>query len=143
MTALASTKCRQQNTAGVGSESQEQQALFQWWTLAKKKLVPEKEAVMFAVPNGGRRNSVTGARLKAEGVLAGVPDIFLAVPIGHYAGLFIEMKRAGKRTRTSPAQKKVMHALRDLGYACVVCHGWQEAQNAIEAYLLWGSVSDE
>ena len=75
--------------------------------------------------------------------LAGVPDIFLAVPIRQYAGLFIEMKRAGKRTRTSPAQKKVMHALRNLEYACVVCHGWQEAQNAIEAYLLWGEVNDD
>ena len=36
--------------------------------------------VMYHIPNGGRRNKITGARLKAEGVVAGVPDVFLASP---------------------------------------------------------------
>ena len=32
---------------------------------------------LFAVPNGGRRDAATGARLKDEGVLAGVSDLVL------------------------------------------------------------------
>lgn len=36
--------------------------------------------LLFAIPDGGRRDAVTGAHLKAEGVRAGVPDMFLAVP---------------------------------------------------------------
>lgn len=78
MTPLA-PRCthKKSNTAGTGSESQEQQALFAWWALAGPKLCPDRPApVMYAIPNGGRRDAITGARLKAEGVLAGVPDIF-------------------------------------------------------------------
>ena len=36
---------------------------------------------LFAVPNGGRRDAVTGARLKAEGVIAGVADLILLTPL--------------------------------------------------------------
>ena len=41
---------------------------------------PELSALLFAVPNGGRRDPVTGARLKAEGVVAGVSDLILFLP---------------------------------------------------------------
>lgn len=143
MTRLA-PHCRHKksNTAGTGSESQEQQALFQWWHLVGSKLCPDTPApVMYAIPNGGRRDAITGARLKAEGVLAGVPDIFLAVPAHGYAGLYIELKRRNGG-RVSPAQKLIMQRLRSHGYACVVCHGCEAAINAIQSYLLWGEVFD-
>ena len=45
------------------------------------------EVLIFAIPNGGQRNAATGARLKAEGVVPGVPDLFIPA-----WGLFIEMK---------------------------------------------------
>ena len=32
--------------------------------------------VLFAVPNGGNRSAITGAILKAEGVMPGVADLF-------------------------------------------------------------------
>ena len=41
---------------------------------------PHHASLLFAVPNGGRRDAVTGARLKAEGVVAGVADLLLFVP---------------------------------------------------------------
>lgn len=143
MTPLA-PRCthKKSNTAGTGSESQEQQALFAWWAMAGPKLCPDRPApVMYAIPNGGRRDAITGARLKAEGVLAGVPDIFLAVPAHGYAGLYIELKRRNGG-RVSPAQKLVMQRLRSHGYACTVCHGCEAAINAIQSYLLWGEVFD-
>lgn len=53
---------------------------------------PKLKRRLFAVPNGGARNAITGAKLKAEGVMAGVWDMFLACPRGKFAGCFIETK---------------------------------------------------
>ena len=43
---------------------------------------------IFAIPNGGARSITTAAKLKVEGVSAGVPD--LCIPAW---GMWIEMKR--------------------------------------------------
>ncbi len=119
------------NVAGAGSESQEQCSLFSWWNWTASKW---PDAVMFAIPNGGWRSLRTAARLKAEGVLAGVPDIFLAAPRGSFHGLFVEMKRVHGGT-VSKAQKLVMARLEAAGYACRVCKGFAEAREAVEGYL--------
>lgn len=52
----------------------------------------------FAVPNGGKRNPREAARLKSQGVLAGVSDLLIFWPGGMGA---IELK-AGKNTTTGP-----------------------------------------
>ena len=70
-------------------ESEEQKALFDWW----QRTPYARHFVMYHIPNGGRRDKITGARLKAEGVVAGVPDVFLASPRQGFHGLYIEMKR--------------------------------------------------
>ena len=121
------------------TEHSEQTALIEWWRMyARWKSLPE--CLLMAIPNGGRRDAVTGARLKAEGVRAGVPDLFLAVPTEHAHGLWIEMKRQkGGEVRSS--QKAVMAALDDQGFSCTVCKGWQEARRAISDYL--GEPHDE
>ena len=49
-------------------ESQEQKALFKWWRVYSRHA---PHLVMYHIPNGGRRDKITGARLKAEGVVAG------------------------------------------------------------------------
>ena len=59
------------------AEHREQVKLFAW---AEWERIDRPElGLLFAVPNGGRRDAVTGARLKAEGVKAGVPDVWLPV----------------------------------------------------------------
>lgn len=126
------------NIAGHGSESATQKALFVWWSMAHRPFgVPE--TVLFSVPNGGHRNLVTAARLKEEGVRAGVPDIILAVARGGYHGLFVELKRAktaGKsKGQVSACQKMMAEVLRGQGYRVVVCYGTCEAINAIIDYL--------
>lgn len=110
------------------TEHEEQVTLFTWFRMRHDGMV------MYAIPNGGARNSITGARLRDEGVLAGVPDIFLPCPSGGKHGLYIEMKRQ-KGGRVSAPQKAVMQALRMQGYEVAVCHGWQEARDYIEQYL--------
>lgn len=113
------------------TEHQEQAALFRVAALHEKKW-PEL-AQMFAVPNGGQRHIAVAARLKAEGVKAGVPDIFLPAPRGQAHGLFIELKAEGGRV--SAAQRNRLAALARQGYACRVCYGWEEAWREIQAYL--------
>ena len=115
------------------SEHNEQAALMQWWQLASLRFgIPEP--LLFAIPNGGLRNRITGAKMKAEGVRAGVPDLFLAVPAMGYNGLFIELKQehAG---RTSSAQDAMLSRLEAQGYRTAVCHGWHNAAFTIKAYL--------
>ena len=57
------------------TEHRIQAGLFKWFKLASARH-PEL-ALLFAIPNGGARDPITGAMLKAEGVKRGVPDLFL------------------------------------------------------------------
>ena len=120
------------NTAGAGSESAEQKALVQWWGMMRQYLAPT--AVLHSIPNGGRRDAATGARLKAEGAVAGIPDLFLACARSGRHGLYIEMKKA-KGSRVSESQRNLFPLLEAQGYGVAVCHGWREAASCIEAYL--------
>lgn len=114
-------------------EHDEQVALCRWWSLyARTHRFPE--SLLFAIPNGGRRDAVTGARLKAEGVRAGVPDMFLAVPRKNAPGLFLELKKQ-QGGRVSENQKIMHAALTEAGYPVCVCRGWREASVEIEKYL--------
>lgn len=89
--------------------------------------------LIWAIPNGGQRNAVVAAKLKTEGVLAGVPDLFIAVPRREFHGLFIEMK-AGKNKPTDE-QKNVMQRLWEAGYKCEVCYSVEEFIEVINNYL--------
>ena len=113
------------------SESTEQQALFEWAEIAAKK-TPELR-LMYAVPNGGKRNMATAVRLKKEGVKPGVPDICLPVPRGKYHGLYIEMKFG--RNKPSEAQKWWIEQLQQQGHKVALCYGWGEAVKVIVDYL--------
>lgn len=95
-------------------------------------------SLLFAIPNGGQRNAREGARLKAQGVTAGVPDLMLAVPNPAWpkrstCGLFLELK-VGKNT-LSDAQKDVITQLGANGYAVAVVRSFDEFQAAIKAHL--------
>ena len=100
---------------------------------------PQIKDLLFAIPNGGQRNKIVAAKLKAEGVVAGVPDLFLAVPehdrdLGYVNfGLFIEMKI--KPNKPTPNQQKMMDVFRDNGYQCVVCYSFDEFRKIVQAYL--------
>ena len=95
---------------------------------------PHLAGVFFAFPNGGKRDKVTAARLKAEGVLPGVPDLLLAVPRGDKAGLWVEMKDLKKGT-VKPEQKTMHANLIEQGYAVAVARGYEAAKAVILNYL--------
>lgn len=89
---------------------------------------------IFAIPNGGSRHKAEAARLKAEGVSAGVPDLFLPIPTGNCHGLFIEMK-VGKN-KSSASQNAWIALLKKNGYAAEVCYGAYAAIKMIDRYIL-------
>lgn len=80
------------------------------------------------------------ARMKAAGVKAGVPDMFLPVARGGSHGLYIELKRI-KGGRVSAEQLAWMEELTREGYTCAVCHGWEEARKVIQTYLKGGGAT--
>lgn len=111
-------------------EHEIQAACVKWFDLT----YPLYRSRLFAIPNGGARSITTAVRLKAEGVRAGVWDLFLAVPDFSYelGGLFIEMK-AGKNKLTDE-QQFFQHDLRGL-YAFEVCYSLDEFINVIQKYM--------
>ena len=83
---------------------------------------------IFAVPNGGFRNVVTAARMKLEGLSAGVPDLF--IPSLH---MFIEMKREGGKL--SENQIKWIDYLSKQDYNCIVAYSFEDAKTKIESAI--------
>lgn len=96
--------------------------------------------LLHSCPNGGARPAIVKRRkgdgkvvrfsreagkLKAEGLVSGMPDLFLPVPNGLYPGLFIEMK--AEDGKVSEEQERVIEALGLHGYKVVVCYGHREA----------------
>lgn len=103
------------------SEHVEQREFVQWF----RQNVPY---IIYAIPNGGSRGRLEGARMKCEGVLAGIPD--LHVPA---LKLWIEMKRVGGRA--SPAQLQIHERLRREGQTVVICEGKQQAIDVVTQEL--------
>lgn len=89
--------------------------------------------VLFSVPNGGFRNKVTAAIMKAEGAMAGVADLFLMKAAHGFNGLFIEMKT--RDGRQSDTQKAFQAKCYDKGYQYVVCKSFEEFRATINDYL--------
>jgi len=81
---------------------------------------------LFAIPMGGARSASTGAMLRAEGCVKGIPDIFIPE-----LKLFIEMKKA-EGGRVSPEQLDWLQYLNSVGYTAKVCHGFEDAKAFIQ-----------
>lgn len=89
--------------------------------------------LIYAIPNGGQRNAIVAAKLKKEGVLAGVPDLHIPVARKGFHGLYIEMK-AGKN-KPSDNQLTIMGKLRNEGYKCEVCWNLDEFIKVVMNYF--------
>ena len=102
-----------------------------------KILYPKARETTFSIPNGGFRNKFEANNLKEQGVTAGVPDIFCAIPNKSYCGLFIELKRTKKQgtSTISKSQKNMIELLSNQGYLVKVCYGSEEAIKSLSEYL--------
>lgn len=89
--------------------------------------------LLFAIPNGGLRDKRVAAKLKAEGVRPGVPDLCLPVARCGSHALYIEMKT--DRGSLSREQSDWLASLNLQGNCAVVCHGMNEAWEILIKYL--------
>lgn len=111
------------------SESQIQHDCLEWFRIQ----YPMLERMMFAVPNGGRRDKRTAARMRYEGVVRGVADLILLVPKKGFASLCIEMKTPkGTQSEHQITWQREAETYRN---KYVVCHSLQEFMNEVNAYL--------
>ena len=129
-------------------EHQIQVGVFQWINTVKEMYPVLKNA--YAIPNGGSRNEREAANLKAEGVRAGVPDVFLAYPSKEFHGLYIEHKtKKGQLTKDKPiylkntkivryireGQETWFKRLQDAGYRCEISRSIDQSIGIFKDYL--------
>lgn len=80
-----------------------------------------------AIPNAARRSPALAAAMRAEGMLAGAPDLICVGDQGKVA--WLEVKAA--TGRLSPAQEDLHETLRRKGHAVAVVRSQDEAVQAM------------
>lgn len=111
----------------MNKEHHLQSACIKWFRLQ------HRGKLIYAIPNGGMRNKIVAAKLKEEGVTAGVPDLHIPISNRFYHGLYIEMKV--KPNSPTELQKQMMKQLQANGYKCSVCYSLEDFQEVVNQYL--------
>ena len=108
------------------TEGRIQAECFQWFN----NNFPNLRGLMYHVPNGGLMKGSTGNRLKAMGVVAGVPDLEF-----HFwkRTFFLECKTP--TGRVSKEQVKIHSILDDHGFRVFVFRSLEDFKNIIWAIL--------
>ncbi|EKN3595710.1 VRR-NUC domain-containing protein [Yersinia enterocolitica] len=113
-------------------ETEEQAALIAW----ADRTVIDGICIgdyLIHIPNEGKRGPKAARDAKRLGLRKGVPDLFLALPRGGYAGLWIEMK--AEDGKLSQQQDIWLQKLSSAGYNATCCFGFTEAVRTIVYYL--------
>jgi hypothetical protein len=101
------------------SEHSEQVGFVMWFRLKFP------DVLIFAIPNGSQRSKVTGKHLKDEGVVPGIPDLYIPA-----WKVWVEMKREYGGT-LSDVQEGVIHYLKSIGDTVIVGYGATDASKKI------------
>lgn len=113
-------------------EYQHQAALITW---ARNPATVKKYPgihLLHASLNGVKLSKAQAGKAWAAGMLAGVPDLFLPVPMRGFNGLFIEMKFG--KNRLTEAQRAFREEVREMGYEHITCWTWDEAKETLINY---------
>ena len=114
---INSIKLRTPRAKPVDREGQEQAAL-----MAEIRLKhPDVFELIYHVPNGGHRVKAVAAKLKAQGVKAGIPDLVLPMARGGFFGLYIEFKATVEPAAVSVSQRDCLRRLNEQGSLAIVC----------------------
>lgn len=112
-------KAAKRLTPSLPSEHAEQVGFVRWFRAKWPRVL------IFAIPNGGKRNIKTAKLLQQEGVTPGIPDLY--VPAW---GIWVEMKRQ-KGGRTSPDQDAMIQYLEEIGHTVIVGYGALDASDKL------------
>ena len=114
-------------TDRIPTEHEEQRDFIRWF----RRKYPDK--LIHATPNAGKRAYTVAAKLKAEGMVKGWPDMSVDPDPLH-----IEMKKQDERHKKnggcSEAQLQVHADLRRVGCTVLVTYGSLDAQQQVEEY---------
>ena len=105
------------------SEHSEQVGFINWFR------AKYSDVLIFAIPNGEKRAISVAKRLKMEGVVRGIPDLF--VPAWT---LWIEMKRVSGG-RLSPEQKQMISYLEGVKHTVIVGKGATDASQQVLKFI--------
>tara|TARA_R110001632_G_scaffold233052_2_gene376181 strand:- start:814 stop:1158 length:345 start_codon:yes stop_codon:yes gene_type:complete len=105
------------------TEHQEQVDFVNWFRIAFPSIL------VFAVPNGGFRHPATARKLKAEGVVKGIPDMY--VPEWN---LWIEMKRLKGGSVSAEQKSMILYLTKYCGHQAIVGKGFDDAKSQVEAF---------
>lgn len=112
-----------------GGESNLQVTCVDWFRVA----YPQYRSMLFSIPNGGHRNLLTAMKMKREGVIRGVPDLFLSLSRNDYHGFYIEMKYG--KNKLSKDQENFFFEARKHGYRCEVIYSLDQFIREIHFYI--------
>ncbi len=113
-------------------ELEEQVALIEW---ADKTVIDGIRIgdYLIHIPNEGKRGPKAARDAKRLGLRAGVPDLFLALPRGGYAGLWIEMKSITGIATSE--QIDWMRKLKNEGYAVFLSRSFGMAKDNVMKFM--------
>jgi len=115
------------------------------WAKMQAGLYPAL-AMLYATPNGaklpfrksaktGKRYSPEAMKLKAEGMLSGVPDLFLPWAARGWFGFYLELKRPGHISEVRAGQVEFLAWCETAGYLGQVFDTFEDATNALLYYV--------
>jgi len=116
-------KIRKRVTNLTPYEHDEQVMFVTWFKCTFKNIK------ILAIPNGGSRNKIEAAKLKAEGVSKGVPDLYIPELC-----LWVEMKRK-KGGYLSAEQKEWKSYLEEIGHKFIIGYGHHDAKKKVLEFL--------
>lgn len=112
-----------------------QEAFFQ----SVRLIFPQLGKLIFAVPNGGRRNKIEAARMKKQGVEPGVADILCLVPNGKFNFLCLETKT--QKGKQSEDQKDFQWQTERAGGRYVIFRSAEEGIKILQEYLKTANIN--
>lgn len=86
-----------------------------------------------SVKNSGKKAPISYGRDIAEGLLKGVPDLFIPYPTGKQHGLYLEFK--GPKGKQTPEQRDYELFCTEYGYGYVVVRSVDQAIRALFNYI--------
>lgn len=117
---------------GDNPETIEQRYFVQWF----RKTYPKVR--IFAIPNGGDRNIAVASNLKLEGVLPGVPDLFIPK-----WNLWIEMKKKNGGVLSEHQQDWRQYLMTECQHDHIVGHGFEHAAEEVKSYVSFSGIHPE
>lgn len=121
----------------IATENQEQRAIVKWLGLH-----PTLKNYFCKNNNEGKRSEAQGWNLKLMGLRPGVSDLLIYYPTRTYHGLWLEVKRNKKYSKSEMltdtwiAQQEFINLVKSVGYAGETCYGFLDGKRIIETYLL-------